>query len=220
MATHSGKTVKLDIVTSDTGVIESIVNRLNSKESAVAFYRSITEHHAFYRCDSVRPAVKEQVARDFFDTFLSLFHGDEQIYIFDTERTCREAYDHARRTLYNFGSSAAADVVAHRKSLSRGMSCDDKDSIGEEVIKLKDELRLLKDSFHCPVCFDAVVDVVLQCGHLICSSCGQICEDCPFCRVDITSQTKVYLPVNLTQECATDPVEPSLLPVEDVCIME
>jgi len=220
MATHSGKTVKIDIVVSNSGDVQSVIYRLNSKESAVALYRSITEHHAFYRCDSVRPAVKEQVARDFFDTILSWFHEDEQIYIFDTERTCREAYDHARRTLYNFGSSAAADVAAHRKTLPRGMSCDDNDSIGEKVIQLKEELCCLKDSFYCPVCFDAVVDVVLQCGHLICSSCGQICEECPFCRVDITSQTKVYLPVNLTQDCAPELVEPSLPPIDAVCSME
>ena len=61
MATHSSKTVKLDIYTSDVGELESVVFRLNSKDAACTLYRSITEHHAFYRCDSVRPAVKEQV---------------------------------------------------------------------------------------------------------------------------------------------------------------
>ena len=55
------------------------------------------------------------MARDFLDTLLSWLHQDggntEHNYIFDTERTCREAYDHARRTLYNFGASTATALA-------------------------------------------------------------------------------------------------------------
>jgi len=222
MATHSGKTVKLNIVVSDCGNTETILYRLNSKEAAVSLYRSITEHHSFYRCDSVRPAVKEQVARDFFDTILSWFHEDDQNYIFDTERTCREAYDHARRTLYNFGSTAAADVVAQRKTLSKGAPNDEPETLEEQVDNLKEELRCFKDAFHCPVCRDSVVDVVLQCGHLVCSTCGDICEECPLCRVNITTQTKLYLPINLSQDSIDVPMEQATVEehLEVACAME
>lgn len=203
-ATHTGKTVKLNIIVSDNGDTDTVVYRLNTKESAVALYRSITEHHAFYRCDSVRPAVKQQVARDIFDTILSWFHEDSQNYIFDTERTCREAYDYARRTLYNFGTSAAADMT-QRKVLSRETSQEEGDSSLEgQVMQLKEDLQCLTEAFYCSVCRDAIVDVVLQCGHLICSSCGQICEECPFCRVHISTKTKFYLPINLTQNLSPD----------------
>ena len=209
MATHSGKTVKLNIVVSDCGDTKNEIYRLNSKDSAVALYRSITEHHAFYRCDSVRPAVKEQVARDFFDTIFSWFHEEDQNYIFDTERTCREAYDHARRTLYNFGSTAVADMVAQRKDMP-GTSNEEPETLEEQVYQLKEDIRCFKDAFHCPVCRDSVVDVVLQCGHLTCSSCGEKCEECPLCRVNIITQTKLYLPINLSQETNIEPMDESV----------
>ena len=63
MATHSGKCVKLDIYANEMGGIDTVTSRLNSKDTASALYRSITEHHAFYRCDSMRPAVKTQVSK-------------------------------------------------------------------------------------------------------------------------------------------------------------
>lgn len=222
MATHSGKTVKLNIVVSDLGETKSLIYRLNSKEAAVALYRSITEHHSFYRCDSVRPAVKEQVARDFFDTIFSWFHEEDQNYIFDTERTCREAYDHAKRTLYNFGSTAVSDMVAKQKVLLRDGSSEEPETMEEQVNQLKEDIRCLKDAFHCPVCRDAVVDVVLQCGHLTCSSCGEICNECPFCRVNIITQTKLYLPINLAHESQDEPMSDSvtLEHLDEACIME
>ena len=202
MATHSSKTVKLDIYTSDVGELESVVFKLNSKEAACTLYRSITEHHAFYRCDSVRPAVKEQVARDFFDTLLSWLHDSnntEHNYIFDTERTCREAYDHARRILYNFGASTAAamatSVDGEQKSKSRD-SCDT-EHLHRKVQDLTEKIYFWRESFNCPVCRDKVVDNVLQCGHLMCSICSELCQLCPLCRTTITSKTKFYLPIDV-----------------------
>lgn len=207
MAINSGKTVKLDIYATDNGETETVVYRLSSKEAACSLYRSITEHHAFYKCDSVRPAVKEQVSRDFFDTVLSWFHDDNnttQNYIFDTERTCREAYDHARRTLYNFGSSAAANFKAKTKaSFSKNFSEGDDLGLQQKVNELTEDLRSLAEAFYCPVCRDAVVDVVLQCGHLICAECGNICEECPFCRAQILTKTKFYMPVTLMHDTGT-----------------
>ena len=202
MATHSSKTVKLDIYTSDIGELESVVFKLNSKEAACTLYRSITEHHAFYRCDSVRPAVKEQVARDFFDTLLSWLHdgsNTEQNYIFDTERTCREAYDHARRTLYNFGASTAAAmaVTVEGKQTMKSRDSGDMEQLHRKVHDLSENLLFWKESFHCPVCRDKVVDTVLQCGHLMCSVCSELCQLCPLCRTTITSKTKFYMPVDV-----------------------
>lgn len=200
MATHSGKTVKVDIYITDIGDIDSVIYRLNSKEAACALYRSITEHHAFYRCDSVRPAVKEQVARDFFDTVLSWFHDDnnlDQNYIFDTERTCREAYDNARRILYNFGATTAAAMTCQSNSHNSKIFSKEESVLEDEITNLTDTLHLYKESFNCPVCCDTIVDTVLQCGHLVCSMCSGYCETCPLCRAQITAKTKCYLPVNL-----------------------
>ena len=197
MAINSGKTVKLDIYTDGGREIESIIYRLSSKEAACSLYRSITEHHAFYKCDSVLPAVKEQVSRDFFDTFLSWFNDDNtgcHTYIFDTERTCREAYDNARRILYNFGSSSAAHLKQHKEEQEHFSKISDVVDLNDKVKQLSDELHSFEEAFHCPICRDNIVDIVLQCGHLICSTCGEICVECPFCRTNILSKTKFYMP--------------------------
>ena len=201
MATRSGKTVRIDIDTSEEGVQQNIVYRLSSKEAANALYRSITEHHAFYRSDSITPAVKEQVARDFFDTLLSWFYHDdhtsEQNYIFDTERTCREAYDHARRILYNFGTSTIA-ALNKLKSLAVSSETPSSEiSLEEKLQKLSDKLECWKESFICVVCRDHSVNAVIQCGHLICSDCVAYCESCPLCRTVIETTTKFYMPVNM-----------------------
>ncbi|XP_002163269.3 E3 ubiquitin-protein ligase MYLIP [Hydra vulgaris] len=201
MATRSGKTVKLDICSSDIGDIVSIVYQLNSKDSAQALYRSITEHHAFYRCDSIRPAVKQQVARDFFDTFLSWLPSDhmtEQNYIFDTERTCTEAYDHARRILYNFGSSAAATIHAKNdEDKTRELNeLSEVECLRSQVIRLTNQVEQWKESFNCSVCRDRIIDVVLECGHTICFDCSELCKNCPFCRNKIKNKTKFFLGLN------------------------
>ena len=193
MATHSGKCVKLDIYANEMGGIDTVTYRLNSKDAACALYRSITEHHAFYRCDSIRPAVKTQVSKDLFDTFRSWFYDEdsaEQNYIFDTERTCREAYDHARRVLYNFGSVAAV-------ALEKSENTEQKDE-AENTVDLKEKYDSLQDSFRCRVCRDNAINTVVQCGHMVCcSDCIKLCSSCPICRTPIETLTPVYLPVEL-----------------------
>lgn len=208
MAINSGKTVKLDVY-ADSGETETVVYRLNSKDAACSLYRSITEHHAFYKCDSVQPAVKEQVSRDFFDTLLSWFHDDNeatQNYIFDTERTCREAYDHARRTLYNFGSSAAANFSEKQNKSSHFENLHHENNLDlqQKVTELTEEIQSIQDSFYCSVCRDAIVDIVLDCGHLICTKCGNICKECPFCRSQILKKTKIYMPVTIVHESSDE----------------
>lgn len=194
MATHIGKCVKIDIYINDQRDTEAIVYRLNSKEAACALYRSITEHHAFFRCDSIGSAVKEQVSNDFFDTFRNLFYDDnsaEQNYIFDTKRTCREAYDHARRILFNFGSSIVKTMENENKQNSESPS----DKSEQE---LQEKLDYLVDSCFCQTCADKQINTVFQCGHMFCcSDCAKQLTNCPLCRVEIKNIIPIFLPVNL-----------------------
>ncbi len=202
MATHNAKCVKLDIYTNEQGDMETILYRMNSKESACALYRSITEHHAFFRCDSIGTAVKEQVSKDFFDTFRNLFndeHTAEQNYIFDITRTCKEAYDHARRVLFNFGSSTV-------RSMSNDVIEDSSEEKEERLSKsydqeYKDKLDELRESFLCRVCRDQRISTVIQCGHMVCcAECVKHCSNCPLCRAEIKTVVPCYLPVNLEDE--------------------
>ena len=194
MATHNGKCVRVDIYINDQRDTEPIIYRLNSKEAACALYRSITEHHAFFRCDSINAAVKEQVSNDFFDTFRNLFYDEnsaEQTYIFDTERTCREAYDHARRVLFNFGSSIARTMDTENVNSNEVQ----KDSNNAQ---LQEKLDSLRESFLCRVCRDSPIKTVFQCGHMVCcEDCSKLCTSCPLCRAEIQNIMPVFLPVDL-----------------------
>ena len=196
MATHIGKCVRLDTYVSDQRDTFAVVYRLNSKEAACALYRSITEHHAFFRCDSIDSAVKEQVANDFFDTFRNFFYDEnsaEQNYIFDTERTCREAYDHARRILFNFGSSIAKTM---ENESANGNSCDNDTENNAE--QLQEKLEGLMDSCFCQTCREKPINTAFQCGHMFCcNDCAQQLTNCPLCRIEISNIIPVFLPVDL-----------------------
>lgn len=77
--------------------------KLDSSHAASSLYRSITEKHAFYSCETVRSAVTAQFIRDLKGTIVSIFNEDSTLgkkYVFDIRRTCREVYDNARRAIY------------------------------------------------------------------------------------------------------------------------
>ena len=198
MATHNGRCVKLDVYTNEQRDTEAIVYRLSSKEAACALYRSITEHHAFFRCDSIGTAVKEQVSNDIFDTFKNFFYEEsaEQNYIFDTVRTCREAYDHARRILFNFGSSTA-------QSMDKNKHEDTTDEENGDLSKtnsteLQEKLDCLVESCLCQACRDKPINTAFQCGHMFgCSDCVTKLTHCPLCRAEIKTVIPVFLPVEL-----------------------
>ena len=196
MATHIGKCVKLDIYINDQRETEAIVYRLNSKEAAFALYRAITEHYTFFRCDSIGNAVKEQVSNDFFDTFRNLFYDDnsaEQNYIFDTTRTCREAHDHARRVLFNFGSSIV-QTLENEKDQGTSTNEDER----KDSVELQEKLDCLLDSCFCQTCRDKPIDTAFQCGHMFCcSGCAKQLTNCPLCRAEIETVIPVFLPVDL-----------------------
>jgi len=200
MATHNGKFVKLDIYINERRDTDSVFYRLNSKESACALYRAITEHHAFFRCDSVTSAVKDQVANDFFDTIRNIFNDDntaEQNYIFDTKRTCKEAHDHARRILFNFGASIFKTMSNDLKQNTGSNSTDNMDS--KNADELQEKLDVLMESCFCQTCGERQINTDFQCGHMFCcSDCVPQLSKCPLCRVEITSIIPVFLPVDLS----------------------
>uniref|UniRef100_UPI00358F4C6D E3 ubiquitin-protein ligase MYLIP n=1 Tax=Myxine glutinosa TaxID=7769 RepID=UPI00358F4C6D len=79
--------------------------QLFSSQTASNLYRSIIEHHAFYSCDTVTMAVKNQCSRTFKNHLVSLLFSEStairKTYYFDVQRTAREAYEHFRRVLYH-----------------------------------------------------------------------------------------------------------------------
>uniref|UniRef100_T1GKS0 FERM domain-containing protein n=1 Tax=Megaselia scalaris TaxID=36166 RepID=T1GKS0_MEGSC len=99
------RTFKLDYV-NDHGDRKEFEIKLPKHAIAAGLYRSITERHAFYVCDKVRMVVTNQFTRDLKGTIASMFKEDTELgkrYVFDIQRTCREAHDHAMRKLYERG---------------------------------------------------------------------------------------------------------------------
>lgn len=45
----------------------------------------------------------------------------------------------------------------------------------------------------CSVCLVSPKDTRLDCGHLLCDACSRRVQDCPMCRVRITSRQHAFL---------------------------
>lgn len=58
---------------------------------------------------------------------------------------------------------------------------------------LEKQLNELKDSQRCPICLDNMKNLVLSCGHTLCSSCAKQIFECPLCRQPPLIALPVYL---------------------------
>jgi len=65
----------------------------------------------------------------------------------------------------------------------------------EELEKLEEENRQLKEARTCRVCMDVEINTVfLPCGHLVCcDNCARSLQHCPICRAEIRGTVKTYL---------------------------
>jgi E3 ubiquitin-protein ligase MYLIP len=170
--------------------------KLMCHHAASALYRSITEKHSFYLCETVRSSVTDQFIRDLKGTIISMFNEDTEHgkrYVFDIQRTCREVYDNSRRILHakgveisTFECPKEADVDAMLEKQ------ESQEKLMESVVEKK-----ISDALNCRICMDCEVDMVFNCGHMFCAGCSEKCERCPVCRSEITAINKVFLPTEL-----------------------
>jgi len=196
LATHTGKCFYLQYL--DTSHEEQVLSlRLDTSKLSNSLYRSVTEKHAFYSCDTVRNAVTAQFIRDLKGTIASLFNENTALgkkYVFDIRRTCREVYDSTRRTLHQGGEVArGAPGSDHETSDGEDEECH-KDSC-----KLtKERMCALEDAMLCRVCMCAEIQVAfLPCGHVTCCQrCAARCDLCPICRSAVDHTQFVYLPTS------------------------
>lgn len=194
MATHVKNNLHLRIITCDGETMFTF--RLLSQEAACALYRSITEYHAFYRCETVRNAVTDQFTRDLKETLISFF-GDEESekkYIFDVQRTSKEVYDYCRRVLYKRGCDPIQNIPAKFQLEGRPQTSD------VQAAQLQERLNKMEDSFKCKICMDQQIDTVFcPCGHMVsCSVCAASIELCPICRAQIERAQHVFFPVSVS----------------------
>ena len=95
-------------------------------------------------------------------------------------------------------------MLSHTLELQAQQRRLELDLAGERAAlsECKEELLKASSAFKCQVCFTCDVShVMVPCGHTICEVCigsmqGQLIASnrCPFCRTNIISRVKFYLP--------------------------
>jgi E3 ubiquitin-protein ligase MYLIP len=199
-AIHDGLAVDIWAVQDNASVLQHRLT-LPNKCAANALYRDLTEMYSFFHCDTVGSVVAQQFCRDLKGTFLSLFNERTHLgkkYVFDIERTLREACDHTRRALHNIGASSVH--VQHAQNTSASSAASElRQSTGALYSHMALSLQRLQDfhsSFTCHLCADSEINTVLvPCGHMICcSECADKLSSCPLCKQCITLKQPVFLP--------------------------
>lgn len=152
--------------------------KLPNHRTAASLYRVVTEKQSFYCCETVRPIVTTQFIRDFKGTIVSMFNEDTELgkrYVFDIQRTCREVYDNARRTLHSRGieitkvQQECPQVQAEK--LDQQLSQEAAES--NKLERLVEE-RIL-EAVTCIICVDNQMETMfLPCGHI--AACRQCAE--------------------------------------------
>lgn len=215
LANSFGKQIDLHVF-QDDGSVRTIVLRSSSECQGNALYRIITEMLAFYTWDTVHANVRGQHSLDFKGHFIALFRpknvpdADKQ-YIFDIQRTAREVHDNARRVLYkrqqklkiNIGklttsSSASRHHQYSSQALKTNVNINNTTTQHQECEELRERMRVIEDALTCHICCDREIECAfVPCGHqLCCKDCASRCTTCPLCRVPISENLTVFLPVS------------------------
>ena len=95
--------------------------KLKNEVEAISLFRTFTEFHTFFQCNTVKRSVMDQCTRTFFGRVLSVFISESEFgktYLFDVQRTRRQAYSHSwnelnsgRFMITSGGSGEAADTA-------------------------------------------------------------------------------------------------------------
>ena len=62
----------------------------------------------------------------------------------------------------------------------------------KKVKDLEAKITNLEQEKLCTICYERPKDLLLGCGHLLCSECGKSMEECPFDKTRIKSKKKFY----------------------------
>lgn len=177
----------------DDGTLCEYNLRLATAEACIQLFRSVTESHSFFGCETVNSTVRNQYTRDFKDSIISFFSEEtsEKCYTFDVDKTVREVHDHIRRVLYKEqqNSTSVEEIPCMAESKGSSTEC------GENIGELQQKLENIQQAFLCKVCMDAKIETVfIPCGHCVCCNiCASNVTKCPLCRTDITLQQRLYI---------------------------
>lgn len=153
---------------------------------------------AFFTWETVHSSVMHQYSRDFKGHLLALFRPDVadqgKQYVFDVQRTWREAYDRARRILHK--QNLRQTVPTEQTSLPPGSPLtDDSASRADQLKILQERLSVIQDALTCRICMDREINSVFwPCGHqMCCHECASLCQNCPICR-HVVDKVQIVFP--------------------------
>lgn len=191
---------------------QRVTYKLKNESDAVALFRTFTEFHTFYQCNSVKRSVVDQCTRTLFGRFVSVILPSNDIgktYLFDVQRTRRQAYSHAWNEMNSFRHSNMSRVPGSRSRYSVSefrpvqspLSCrkclgsrrknvtvdleetkdlSDFDIEAMQSDELKRVVRHMQDARICQICMDAeVATAFCPCGHVVC--CVECSAMCKEC---------------------------------------
>lgn len=213
----------------DNNIRREIEIKLPKHAVAAGLYRSITERHAFYVCDKVRGVVTNQFTRDLKGTIASMFKEDTELgkrYVFDIQHTSREVHDQARRILHERGiETSILDVYSGWSEIAQYIPRIENSDTAKNVSPMSGQLDLvirekeereaaiercvdirISEAMTCKICMDQAINTMFNpCCHVMaCAKCASRCDNCPNCRVKITSVVKIFLPPELRTTQSND----------------
>ncbi|XP_032240060.2 E3 ubiquitin-protein ligase MYLIP [Nematostella vectensis] len=203
---------------------QRVTYKLKTECDAVGLFRTFTEYHTFYQCNTVKRSVIDQCTRTLLGRVATVFLPSNDIgktYLFDVQRTRRQAYSHAWSEM-NIGRNMSRvgrdnrgrhsmpeyrpvqSPLSHRKfySLRKRDSGTCRRELGDGDIEklspeeLKKMVWHLQDARICQICMDVeVATAFCPCGHVVCCvECSALCKECPLCRSQITYAQRVFFP--------------------------
>lgn len=191
---------------------QRVTYKLKSECDAVALFRTFTEFHTFYQCNTVKRSVVDQCTRTLMGRLVSVVFPSNDFgktYLFDVQRTRRQAYSHAWNEMNSYRNTNMSRVTAgnsrsgysvsefrpvqsplSRRKYSGSRQKDlaeseehnltDLDIEAMQPEELKKMVRHMQDARICQICMDAeVATAFCPCGHVVC--CVECSAMCKEC---------------------------------------
>ncbi|KXJ26059.1 E3 ubiquitin-protein ligase MYLIP [Exaiptasia diaphana] len=169
---------------------QRVTYKLKNESDAVALFRTFTEFHTFYQCNTVKRSVVDQCTRTLMGRLVSVILPSNDFgktYLFDVQRTRRQAYSHAWNEMNSFrhsnmsrvpgGVSRVGYSLSEYRPVQSPLSCrkclgsrrkttvdleDTKDLTDFDIEamqpdELKKVVRHMQDARICQICMDAEV---------------------------------------------------------------
>lgn len=91
------------------------------------------------------------------------------------------------------GLHIVEDTLEHALSNVRAASRKSSSTeVSKLILSVNQMEQLLEEYKVCPQCMENDQELMLNCGHQLCSNCSNGQGRCPFCRTPITSRTRVF----------------------------